>query len=145
MADREIEIDDKTYGENTKINLSVKTLLWIVGILFSLVLTAFGLVYFDNQAKFKEQDAKTSKQIEKELVNYKEDLSEVKIKVNGIETTVNNMNVSVGIILDRSNRSQSQTGVNVRPSDNIPKTLPTTDIPLPITETSSPNLISDGQ
>lgn len=44
---KDIEINGKVIGESTKISLSVKTAIWIIGIVIALFSTVFTYAYFD--------------------------------------------------------------------------------------------------
>lgn len=106
--DKQIDIGGKVIGENTKITLSVKTSLWIVGVVFSLLSIIFTYTYFDiksevgdykikleqsNQELIKEVNMSISNALEKQRdrdVKFIEDIA----KIRG----------DVQLILDRTQR-----------------------------------------
>lgn len=51
---RDIEIAGKVIGESTRITLSVKTALWIIGAVIALFSTVFTYAYFDIKAEVNE-------------------------------------------------------------------------------------------
>jgi hypothetical protein len=118
---KEVTTDGQTLGESTKLTLTVKTLIWIMAGLFSL----FGYFYVDMRLKLNNANDIIDNKIKEEMVQYKEDVTELKGDVKSIEGTVNKMEVSIGILLDRSTGDRNSGTSNVNPSDNIPITLPT--------------------
>lgn len=67
---KEIEIAGKTIGEGTKITLSVKTALWIIGIIIALFSTVFTAAYFDVKSEvktYKEQVDKEKQEFVKQV------------------------------------------------------------------------------
>ncbi|MEK6829897.1 MAG: hypothetical protein AABY15_07290 [Nanoarchaeota archaeon] len=70
MADKEVEVGGKTYGENSKVTLKVSTVLWIVGGLISLFTTLATIGYFDIKGEVDEQKSK----FEQERLEYKEEI-----------------------------------------------------------------------
>ena len=73
MGDKEVETNGKTFGESTRVTLSVKTLMWIVGLLLSAIVTLATTGYLDIKSDVKtiEGDSK------KEKLEYKEEMKEV--------------------------------------------------------------------
>jgi len=116
---KEVTTDGKTLGESTKLTLTVKTLVWIMGGLVVL----FGAFYTDMRLKLNAANDTIDTKIKEEMVQYKEDVSEVKGDVKSIEGTVNKMEVNIGILLDRSTGNRNSGTSNVNPSDNVPATL----------------------
>ncbi len=55
MSDKEVKINDKSYGEGTRVTLSVSTLVWIIAGLLSVITTLATVGYFDIKSDVKEQ------------------------------------------------------------------------------------------
>lgn len=73
MANKEVEINGKIIGENTKITMNLSTIAWTLGILLSVITTLATIGYFDIKS-----DGKDMKSIfEKEKIEYKEDIKEM--------------------------------------------------------------------
>jgi len=70
MSDKEVEIKGKSYGEGTKITLSVSTLAWIIGGLLSVITTLATVGYFDIKSDVKDQ----KNVFDQEKMEYKEDI-----------------------------------------------------------------------
>jgi len=73
MSDKEIEIGGKKIGENTKVTMSLSTLLWAIGISLSIMASLAGIGYFDIKNDGKDMKA----MFEKEKIEYKEDIKEM--------------------------------------------------------------------
>lgn len=70
MADKEVEIKGKIYGEGTQVTLSVSTLTWIIGGLLSVITTLATVGYFDIKNDVKEQKII----FDQEKIEYKEEI-----------------------------------------------------------------------
>lgn len=73
MADKEVEVNGKTYGEGSKVTLRISTLLWIIGGLVSIITTLATMGYFDIKSDVKEQE----KSFDAERVSYKEEVRQI--------------------------------------------------------------------
>jgi hypothetical protein len=70
MSEKEVEINGKKIGEGTKITLTVSTLIWIIGILVSVVVTLATIGYFD----IKSDVDTIENAADREKVEYKEEI-----------------------------------------------------------------------
>lgn len=70
MSDKEVEVNGKTYGEGTKVTLSVSTLAWIIGGLLSVITTLATIGYFDIKSDVREQ----KNTFDAEKLEYKEEI-----------------------------------------------------------------------
>ena len=102
IKDKDIIVGDKTIGFSSIVKLNVKTLLWIMGILYIVL----GYLYFD--LKKEVNNASGVLQTEKqeflhgvETTLYR-DITDIKVGMEGMRGEIN-------IILDRSNRDNPVT------------------------------------
>jgi len=130
MADKEIKIGNKTISEDTKISLSVKTALWIIGgifVLFSTILTA---TYFKSQSDIqlykkeiesnnteflKKIDSKLDSKFDKQDVKndkFIEDMTQVRINIQQLIDRTEN-------VQPIPNNNAIRVNENT-PSNNIP-------------------------
>lgn len=70
MSDKEVEVNGKSYGEGSRITLSVSTLAWIIGGLLSVITTLATVGYFDIKSDVKEQ----KNTFDTEKLEYKEEI-----------------------------------------------------------------------
>lgn len=70
MSDKEVEVNGKTYGEGSRITLSVSTLAWVIGGLLSVITTLATVGYFDIKSDVQEQ----KNTFETEKLEYKEEI-----------------------------------------------------------------------
>ena len=130
MADKEVEVNGKKYGEDTQITLKAKTLLWVVGLLVAGISTLATIGYFDIKADVKEQ----KELFEQEKEQYKEDvkkmldesLKETRDKRENIIESIGEMKGDIKMILDRTSRNNDHNNYgNVQP---INTSLPTNNL-----------------
>jgi hypothetical protein len=121
MADKELEINGVTYGEDTKVTLKVKTVAWISGILLSVITTVLTVGYFDMKSRIKEQaDA-----FEKEKVEYKDQiksmldnsLKDVSDKRESMYRDIDDIKGDIKVILDRTGNKVGGGSLVSSPSD----------------------------
>ncbi len=116
----EVKIKGKKYGEDTEITLSVKTVAWIVGILFSVITTLATLGYFDMKHEIKNQ----KKIFEDEKVQYTEAIkvllqSELKEETEKRELMykdIYDIKGDIKVILDRTGGNHGNTSTVVNPN-----------------------------
>jgi len=118
------EVGNQTLGENTKITVTIKTLLWAVTGLLTILVTVFGIIYFDNKKTIKdlriEMAIKAKTEAEAAVKYVREDVSEIKTKVNTMSEQITIMDKSVGIILDRTSGMRTQGTSNTTIDNNTP-------------------------
>ena len=114
IKDKDIKVGDKTIGFSSIVKLNVKTLLWVMGILYIVL----GYLYFD--LKKGVSDSSSVLQTEKqeflhgvETTLYR-DITDIKVGMEGMRGEIN-------IILDRSNRVNP---VTANPNVAIQPTVP---------------------
>lgn len=123
MADHEVEVNGKTYGEDTKVTLKVKTVAWIVGILISVITTLATMGYLDMKSDIEDQ----KEVFEKEKQEYKEEIKnmlqkELKGEVDKRELMykdIYDIKGDIKVILDRTSGHNSNMNVLTSP-ESIP-------------------------
>jgi len=121
MPDKEVIVNGgKTIGEGTKITLTVKTLAWIIGIL----VVIFSAFYTDMKLELKKYKSGIKDSVKEEIVLYKENLTEVKSKVENIHSIVIQNAVNVGVLLDRTTGNREAGTSDLSPEENVPVNLP---------------------
>lgn len=129
--DREIEVNGRVIGENTKISLSVKTALWIIGGVIALFSTIFTFAYFDVKAdvedykKHLEQSNKAFIKEVEESINIK--LDKQRDRDDKFIEDIAKIRGDVQLLLDRTQRvnaninSGTPTMNDNNPTNNVPK------------------------
>lgn len=106
MSDKEVEINGKTIGENTKISLSVKTALWIIAGTITLFTSLLTLAYFDIKNEFKDYKDKTEIEKTEYLQKVEDKLNQnwdkTRDKNEEIQKDVEEIKGNVKVILDRT-------------------------------------------
>lgn len=114
MADgRDIQIGEKTIGESTKISLSVKTALWLIGALIALFSTIFTAAYFNVKSdvkSYKEQIDKDKKDFIKQVEESIESkLEKERDKDEEFIKSIEEIKGNIRLILDRTQGTRNTT------------------------------------
>lgn len=130
MSDKEVDINGKTYGENTRITFTAKNLIWVIGILVTGICTLATVGYFDIKSRVTNLDNLYKQKVEDEIeLIMKEDRE----KREGIIETIGEMKGDIKVILDRTSRNNdhndSHSGDNNNNSNNNTLNVPTNSIP----------------
>lgn len=122
IPDKNLEINGKVVGANSILKLSVKTAIWIVAGIFSLVMGILTYSYFDLKSDWKtqkEQDA----QIQKEFIE------KVDGKVEKMDTDIQTIRIDqatikgdIKLILDRQTRDNPIRATNISTQPVVPPT-----------------------
>lgn len=125
-GDKEIEVSGTVIGESSKISLTVKTALWIIGGIIAL----FTVAYFDVKSEVKVYKEKVDKEKQEFVKNVEDRISEKFDKqidknqqyVKDIEEIRGN----VRLLLDRTQGSRVNTVSESTPTinNNTPTTTP---------------------
>lgn len=115
MSGKEIKIGKKTIGEDTKVTLSLSTVLWIIGGIFFLASTLFTLGYFDIKSDVKAY----KEQAEKDKIEYfnkvdskfKEEVEKWRDENVSIVKDIGDIKGNVKVILDRTSGNRTETPV----------------------------------
>jgi len=114
MPDKELEIQGKVIGENTKITLSVKTALWIIGGAITLFSTLLTFAYFDIKGEVKDYkdkvDIEKKEYLEKVEDKLNQNWEKTRDKNEEIQKDVDEIKGNVKVILDRTSGNRSTEG-----------------------------------
>jgi hypothetical protein len=129
MGNKEAQIGNEIIGEETKISLSVKTAIWIIGGTITLFSTLFTLAYFDIKSDMK--DYKEKVQVEKEEYFNKvseklnKEVERMYDKNEEMIKDIGDIKGNVKVILDRTSGMRSTEGVSTYSGSNAtPPPLP---------------------
>lgn len=121
VKDKNIEIDGKAVGGESLIRLNVKTAIWIIGAVFTAVMTILGWSYFDLKkevAAFKAEDEKAQKEF----------IENVDIKVDDMTGEIQTIRIDqatikgdIKLILDRQTRDNP---IIANPNRAVESTIP---------------------
>lgn len=119
---RDINIGGREIGENTKITLSVKTALWIIGGAIALFSTIFTYAYFDVKADvevYKKKLEDSNKQfIEQVEENISIKLEKERDKDERFIEDIAKIKGDIQLILDRTQRLGGTTPIEGAPTIN---------------------------
>jgi len=127
MADKEIEINGKKIGENSKITLTVSMISWIIGILLFVISTLATVGYIDIKSDVKNQKSV----LEKEKTEYKEEIREIlqkemtyeREKREKLSEDIGEIKGDIKVILEKTrNLEGDHTGHNHAPAFELPDT-----------------------
>lgn len=127
MAGKEVKIGKKIIGEDTKISLSIKTALWIIGGVIVLFSTLFSLAYFDikkDVKNYKEQaDKDKIEYFNKVDDKFKKEVENMYKNNTDIIKDIGDIKGNIKVILDRT----SGVRIMISPTDNTstPAPVPT--------------------
>jgi len=130
---KEVEINGKIFGEDSKVTLSVKTLVWIICGVFFIISTLATVGYFDikDQQEKMRKDYKNGLELyKKEMVKtIKGELKELREKDTKFIEDIGEMKGDIKVILDRTMRNN-----NNYKSSNFSKieTITPTGLPDPV-------------
>jgi len=116
---KEVTSNGKTFGEGTQITFTIKTVVWIIGLLS----LAFGGFYTDMKKRIKNVNTSMETQVTEEMIQYKEDVTEVKSDVKSVQATVNQNAINIGILLDRSSGDRSAGTSTITAEENVPTSI----------------------
>lgn len=113
MEDNEVQIGDKKIGMTTEIKFTVKTLLYIIGILFSLLTALFTWFYFNTQ----QREAEIKKEMSQVLKEYNMD---IKTDIKALQQQIFILAQGQGEIkTDLKTVINQQVGSSERPHDDF--------------------------
>ncbi len=127
---REIIVGGNTIGESTKISLTVKTALWIIGLVIALFSTVFTAAYFNVKSEVKSYKEQVDKE-KQEFINKVEESINTKLEkqrdrdeefIKSIEEIKGN----IRLILDRTQGTRNDKIDETTPTinNNNPNTVP---------------------
>lgn len=123
MPENELNIGGKKIGESTKITTNLKTLLWICGILFSVLIASFTFFYVDLKNKISSMDEQFKTTLKQELEKAKNEDYEIKQNIWEIKGDIK-------VIIDRTSRGSYSQPENEgsRIGENRPPTIAPPDV-----------------
>lgn len=123
MPENELNIGGKKIGESTKITTNLKTLLWICGILFSILIASFTFFYVDLKNKISSMDEQFKTTLKQELEKTKNEDYEIKQNIWEIKGDIK-------VIIDRTSRGSYSQPENegLRIGENRPPTIAPPDV-----------------
>jgi flagellar motility protein MotE (MotC chaperone) len=130
MSDKEVEVNGKKYGENSRVTLKASTLMWIIGGLISVISTLATVGYFDikNDVEESKEMYDQGKQEYKEEMRklIKEELKYERDKRDEMKDDISEIKGDIKVILEKTRNlenSSSATPVNrnyiLRQSDTL--------------------------
>lgn len=128
---KEIEIAGTTIGESTKISLSVKTALWIIGLTIMLFSTVFTAAYFNIKSEvktYKEQVDKEKREFVKQVeesINTK--LDKQRDKDEEFIKSIEEIRGNIRLLIDRTQGNRTSTVESGTPTINT--NSPTSIVP----------------
>jgi len=126
MADKEIEINGKKIGENTRVTLSISMISWIIGVLLFVISTLATVGYLDIKSDVKNQKSL----LEKEKIEYKDEIREIlqkemtyeREKREKLNEDIGEIKGDIKVILEKTrNLEVGNTGHNT-PTFSVPDT-----------------------
>lgn len=128
---KDLEIDGKIIGESTKISLSVKTALWIIGAVIALFSTIFTYAYFDVKSdvesckvKLEQSNKIFIKEVEESI---SEKLDKERDKDDKFIEDIAKIKGDIQLILDRTQRIGGNTIIDG--TSTINDRAPDTNVP----------------
>jgi len=119
MGDKEVEVNGKTIGENSKITLKASTLMWIIGGLVSVITTLATVGYFDIKSDVKsiESDAEREKLEYKEEIRelLQEELKDERDKREKISEDIGEIKGDIKVILEKTRNLENNGGHGSHP------------------------------
>ena len=104
VKDKHVEVDGKTVGGESLIKLNVKTALWIIGGIFSAVMTVLTWSYFDLKADVAAAAAEDDKAQTEFIEKVDEELEKFGGEVQTIRIDQATIKGDIKLILDRQTR-----------------------------------------
>ena len=112
MEENEIQIGHKKIGMSTEITFTVKTLFYILGILFTFLTALFTWFYFNTQDRESKLRSEMSAQIKEYHTDVKRDIKSLEGQIFTLATTQNGIHSDIRTIINR------QIGAEGTPSES---------------------------
>lgn len=114
VDDKNVEVNGRVIGANSVIRLNVKTAVWIIGIIFTVVMSILSYSYFD----LKKKNAEFVNSVDQKIDEVKEDVTTIRLGQEAIKGDIK-------LILDRQNRDNPvNTTAYVPVQPVVPPTIP---------------------
>jgi hypothetical protein len=125
-----IQVGNNTIGESTKISLSVKTALWIIGLTITLFSTIFTAAYFNVKSdlkSYKEQSDKDKQDFIKQIEdNINDKLGKQRDTDDDFIKSIEDIKGNIRLLLDRTQGTRNQDSDSQTPTINTnnPSVIP---------------------
>jgi hypothetical protein len=113
IPEENVEVNGKTIGTSSTIKLSVKTALWILSGICSVVIFILSYSYFDLKSKNEEFVKSVNDKVEK----IQDDVTNIRIGQEEVKGDIK-------LILDRQNRDNPVYTTDVQVKSNTPPSMP---------------------
>jgi Ca2+/Na+ antiporter len=112
MEENEVKIGNKNFGMSTEITFTVKTLMWILGILFSLLTALFTWFYFNTQERESELKKEMSSIIKEYNTDLKTDIKSLEQQVFLLAQGQGEIKTDIKTVIDRQVGVEDTNRVN---------------------------------
>ncbi len=119
VKDKNIDVNGKVIGGESLIKLNVKTAVWIIGAIFSIVMTILTWSYFDLKKEVKAFEASEIEKQKEFIEKIDDKLEHVDGEVHTIRIDQATIKGDIKLILDRQTRDnpiRANTNVAVQPA-----------------------------
>jgi len=119
VKDKNIDVNGKIIGGESLIKLNVKTAVWIIGGIFSIVMTILTWSYFDLKKEVKAFEASEIEKQKEFIEKIDDKLEHVDGEVHTIRIDQATIKGDIKLILDRQTRDnpiRANTNVAVQPA-----------------------------
>lgn len=123
VKDKHVEVDGKQIGGESLIKLNVKTAIWIIGAVFTAVMSILSWSYFDLKKEVKDFEAAEAAKQKEFIEQIDEKLDKVDTEVHTIRIDQATIKGDIRLILDRQNRDNP---VRVNPNVSVQPISPPT-------------------
>ena len=121
VKDKNIEVNGKVIGGESLIRMNVKTAMWILGGIFSLVMTILTWSYFDLKAEVRDFEAADSKAQKEFVEKVDEKLDDIEDDITTILVDQRELKTDIKHILDKQTRDNP---VVPNPNRTVESTTP---------------------
>ena len=125
MADTEVQVGDKVIGENTKVTVTIKVLVMIIGGLITLFSTLFSLAYFDLKSELEENKKMFSKEKTEYTETVSKELNQIVDKLREKDELflrdIGDIKGNIKVILDRTSTYRTSVPSSAPFENNLPE------------------------
>jgi len=97
IPEKNIDINGEVVGANSTIKLSVKTAIWIIGVVVGLVMSILTYAYFDLKKDIKASQENFVKNVDENVESMRNDIQDIRVDVATVKGDIK-------LILDRQTR-----------------------------------------
>ena len=124
VPDKNVDVNGNVIGASTTVKMSVKTTLWILGVIVGVVMTILSYSYFDLKKDYKTDFKEFVESVDEKVDVMGNDIINIRLGNEGIKGDIK-------LILDRQNRDNpvQPTNTAVQPTIPPPVTVDTSRNP----------------